>query len=234
MEPWVWSVVLLVLGLAIIVLEMFVPSGGVLGVIAAMCVVAAIVVAFVSSFKFGIVILLFSSVAIPALLALMIHTWPNTPLGRRILIQPPDDEDEMLPDTPEFRGLKEMIGKRGVAKSMMMPSGVVTIDGRTFDAVGEGTAIEAGETVQVIAVRMNRLEVRKVERANEQTTDSLSLSQSPARPISQMSSAQTSPARTPPEATSPSVDTMSPGRADELLSRPIESLGLESLDDPLA
>ena len=31
MEPWVWSLVLLVLGLAIIVLEMFVPSGGVLG-----------------------------------------------------------------------------------------------------------------------------------------------------------------------------------------------------------
>ena len=232
MEPWVWSVVLLVLGLAIIVLEMFVPSGGVLGVIAAMCVVASIVVAFVSSFKFGIVMLLFSSVAVPALLALMIYTWPNTPLGRRILIQPPEDEDEMLPDTPEFRGLKEMIGKRGVAKSLMMPSGAVTIDGRTYDAVGEGTAIEAGETVQVIAVRMNRLEVRKVERVDEPSL--ASLSQSVARPSSQTSPEQMPTPRTPSEPAASGPVEASTGRADELLSRPIESLGLESLNDPLA
>ena len=225
MEPLVWSLVLLVLGLAIIVLEMFVPSGGVLGVIAAMCVVAAIVVAFVSSFKFGIGMLLFASVAIPALLALMIHTWPNTPLGRRILIQPPADEDDVLPDTPEYRGLKVLIGKRGVAKSMMMPSGAVSIDGRTYDAVGEGTAIEAGETVQVIAVRMNRLEVRKVERMSDRTAEL-----PPPMPPTPSSRSGSRPANT----SSPVATTASPGSADELLSRPIESLGLESLDDPLA
>ena len=203
MEPWLWSLLLLVLGLGIIVIEMFVPSGGVLGVIAAMCVVAAIVVAFVSSFKFGVAVLLVSSVAVPALLALMIQVWPNTPLGRRILIQPPAHEDEVLPDTAGFRGLRDLIGKRGVAKSVMMPSGAVLIEGRTYDAVGEGTAIESGQTVQVIAVNMNRLEVRQVDRT-----------ESPLPPTAPLKS-------------------LTSGTADELLSRPIESLGLESLDDPL-
>ena len=42
MSPLLWVVSLLVVGLAVMVLEVFVPSGGVLGFISVMAIVAAI------------------------------------------------------------------------------------------------------------------------------------------------------------------------------------------------
>ena len=46
MDALLWSILLLLLGLALIALEVFVPSGGVLGVLAALALIASIVVAF--------------------------------------------------------------------------------------------------------------------------------------------------------------------------------------------
>jgi hypothetical protein len=42
----------------------------------------------------------------------------------------------------------------------MLPSGLVVIDGKTYDAVSEGKPIEAHETVLVVAVSTQRLVVR--------------------------------------------------------------------------
>jgi hypothetical protein len=79
---------------------------------------------------------------------------------------------------------------------------------------------------------MHRLEVRKVERVPEQSL--AALSQSVTHPSTQTSPAPIPTPRPPSEPAAPGPVEVSPGRADELLSRPIESLGLESLDDPLA
>jgi hypothetical protein len=86
--------------------------------------------------------------------------WPQTPIGQLILIPRPEDPDDVLPDTEEYRGLKPLIGKVGRSKSKMMPSGAVVIEGRMYDAVSEGMPIDAGATVKVIAVRTNRIVVR--------------------------------------------------------------------------
>ena len=45
-----------------------------------------------------------------------------------------------MPDTPERRTLRQLVGKLGVAKSVMLPSGAVLIDGQTIDALSEGHA----------------------------------------------------------------------------------------------
>jgi hypothetical protein len=46
---------------------------------------------------------------------------------------------------------------------MMLPSGAVVVEGRTVNAISEGTAIDAGEAVKVVEVRGNRVVVRKIE-----------------------------------------------------------------------
>lgn len=47
-----------------------------------------------------------------------------------------------------------------VAKTKMLPSGVVEVDGQTYDAVSDGLPVEPGQTVRIVGVDLNRLEVR--------------------------------------------------------------------------
>ncbi len=195
-DPLFWSVLLLVIGLVLILLELFVPSGGIIGVLAAAAVVGSMIVAFTGGPRLGAIMMLAAAVGVPLVLAVAIRWWPSTPLGRMILIQRSGRGDDVLPDDESYRNLKKMVGKRGKAKSMMLPSGVVSIEGRTYDAVSEGMAIDPGQPIRVVAIRTNRIVVRPVDAQEPQP--------------------QTAEAE------------------EDILSRPIDALGLEPLDDPLA
>ena len=64
----------------------------------------------------------------PAVLAIAFRYWPQTPMGKRVLLEVPTEE-EVLPDTPQLRALRKLVGKVGVAKSMMLPSGAISVEG---------------------------------------------------------------------------------------------------------
>lgn len=194
MEPLVWSILLLVAGLAIIALEVFVPSAGVLSCLAALTILASIVVAFLGGVGQGLIMLVVTSLILPVVIAAAIRWWPHTPIGRLVLIERPESPDDVLPETESYRGLRSLIGHFGVAKTKMLTSGTVRIDGRTYDAISEGMPVEAGQRIKVVDVRTNRIVVRPVideELRSEETARS----------------------------------------SEDLLSRPIDSLGI---DDPLA
>jgi len=70
------------------------------------------------------------------------------------------EPDPMRPATDEA-DLAAQIGKQGVAKRLMVPSGQVLIDGRSYEATSEGPAIEAGQAVIVVKVSTRRLVVRR-------------------------------------------------------------------------
>ncbi len=190
LDPVTIAIVLMMLGLACFVLEVFLPSGGLLSFVAVALLVAAVVFAFRRSTETGIGFVVLSVIAVPAAVALAFKYWPHTPMGKAFLGEVASEE-EAAPEEPR----RTLVGKTGVAHSKMLPAGAVKIDGRLVDAVARGQAIEPGQTVVVEEVRGNRVMVRL---AHEDET--------PA----------------------------SPDQAEELLSRPIEDLGLDSIDDPLA
>lgn len=197
MEPLAWSFCLLLLAIALVALELFIPSGGLLGFLSAVAVVASVVVAFAAGPRAGLLMLVVTLFVVPAVLASAVRWWPHTPIGQLILIARPEDPDDVLPDTEEYRGLKSLIGKIGKSKSKMLPSGDIVIDGRVYDAVSEGMAIDAGATIKVIAVRTNRIVVRPVDEA--------------------MAS-----------------EVVHSDNAEDVLSQPIDSLGIEGFEEPLA
>jgi membrane-bound ClpP family serine protease len=159
-DPAVFSILLLVVGLVFLVLEFFIPSGGSLAVLCALSLLGAIVVGFMAGPWTGLTILVVESLVVPAALMAAVKWWPETPIGRMILIQRPKSPDDVLPDTEGYRGLRDLIGKRGTARGTMLPSGIVVINGKPYDAVSEGTPIEAGQTVLVVSVSTQRLVVR--------------------------------------------------------------------------
>jgi len=186
---------LLVIGLALVIAEIFVPSGGVIGFLSFSSIAAAVVLAFYNKgLLAGVIFLVIACGAVPIALAAAFRLLPDTPMGKRLLPTIPTAE-EVLPDNEERRRLRQLLGRVGKVKSKMLPSGAVQIDGQMIDAVSEGMPLEPGQTVRVLEVRGNMVVVRAVE----------------------------------DDATEAEVE--APG---DMLSRPIESLGLEAFDDPLA
>jgi membrane protein implicated in regulation of membrane protease activity len=99
---------------------------------------------------------------LPTIIVLAFRWWPKTSMGKQVLLAAPTSED-VLPDDADRRHLKSLVGKVGRAKCPMFPGGVVSIEGRTVDAVSEGMAIEAGQAVRVIKVTSNRVVVRPIK-----------------------------------------------------------------------
>lgn len=160
MDPIWWAVILLVIGLALIFLEVFVPSGGLISCLAALAVLASIAVAFYGSVTGGMIMLIVTAIILPVVIVMAVKWWPHTPLGRLILLPRPENPDDVLPDTEEYRGLESLIGQIGVARCKMLPSGVVKIGRKTYEAVSDGLAVDEGQHVKVIDVRTHRLVVR--------------------------------------------------------------------------
>jgi membrane-bound ClpP family serine protease len=188
-----WAILLLLIGLSLVVLEVFIPSGGIIGILSAVAMIAALVMAFQESSTTGPMVgFVFAAVtvfAVPTLIAVAFKFWPRTPMGKAFLGDLPTDAD-VLPEDPR----RALLGRVGVARTKMLPSGAVEVDGQMIDAVTQGQAIEPGTYVVVIEVRANRVVVRPAGKDQRPSHEN----------------------------------------SNDLLSRPIDELGIESLDDPLA
>lgn len=146
------SLILLACGILVVVVEMFVPSAGILGIVAGTFLLAGVVVAFFKSLFFGLSVLTCTFLSMPFLFWLLVKVWPMTPLGKAILM---NDTLEVVPESTT----DTLVGQVGEAKTKMLPSGTVMIDGRSYDAVSEGFAVSPGDVVKVISARGNRVYV---------------------------------------------------------------------------
>ena len=160
MTPTYWAIALFLLGLFLVSLEAFIPSAGVLGLVAGSVLIWSIYQGFVASTACGVSLIVATVVALPMLFALFVKWWPLTPLGKRMLISVPDDPDELLPDGEVYRQVQSQIGKRGTAVTDLLPNGRITIEGTGFDAVTEGVLVDAGTPIEVVEVQGNRIVVR--------------------------------------------------------------------------
>jgi membrane-bound ClpP family serine protease len=162
MSPLVWILMLIGTGLSLILLEVFVPSGGVLGLLAVVALGAGVVTAFVEQGALlGMGVLAGTFLAVPAVLGAAFRWFPATPLGRRVLPPPPAAE-EVLPDVAERHRLRELVGRAGRTTSDLLPWGSVAVDGVTCDAVSEGGPIGQDVAVEAVAVQGRAVVVRPV------------------------------------------------------------------------
>lgn len=160
MTALLWVGALLLVGLGMLVLEVFLPAGGGLGFLSLVAIVAAVVLAFVEQgAAVGMGVLAFAFAAVPAVLTLAFRWFPDTPLGRRVL-PPPPAADDVVPAADRRRRLRELVGRRGRAVSELLPWGTVEIGGERIDAVSEAGPVAAGIEVEVAAVQGTALVVR--------------------------------------------------------------------------
>ena len=163
MSPLVWITGLLFVGLFVMVLEVFIPSGGLLGFISIAAIVAAVATAFVEQgIGSGFLVLAITAVAVPATLAIAFHLFPSTPLGRRIMPSPPDPQ-ELVPDRKERERLKEFVGRQGRVATDLLPWGQVEISQEKIEAVSRAGPIVSGTVIEVVGTEGRAVVVRTIE-----------------------------------------------------------------------
>lgn len=155
------DMVLLVLGVILIMVEVFVMPGT---FVPAILGVAAIVTALIRVFQEqSVAVLGWSTLFGSALLFALFWLFPRSRLvsGLRLetRLAPGGTAAYMQETVPAV----ELVGQQGVAHSDLRPAGVARIGGNRVDVVTQGDFIRAGTRIEVHSVEGNRVVVRPVE-----------------------------------------------------------------------
>jgi len=191
---------LLLLFFLLLLLELFIPSGGLLGAGAVAALAGAIIIGFMHSFEAGGAIVIIVAIVSPILISIGLRLWPRTPIGRKVLNVDPEENASRREEQETVR--RRLIGKVGIAKMDLLPSGVIDIAGNRLDAISVAGVIDRGAAVEVIDVVAGKIQVRATNRIPDRRLD---LDDQAVHPL---------------------------GATNENLEVPIESLGIDDLEDP--
>jgi len=146
---------------ALIVAEVFVPSGGLISACAFLCVAGGLLIFFRHSAVMGVVGVVVAAVMIPSVLVGAYKTLPKTRFGKSVMLSPSEREQgDAIPDTPQ---LKEMLGAVGVVLTPLRPVGMCNFSGRRVECVAESGYVDKNKGVKVIRVEGTQLTVRVIE-----------------------------------------------------------------------
>ena len=165
MDPMLlWGLILLAAALLLTVIEIFVPSAGLISMVAAAVAIAGIVCLWIYDAFWGVSGLLGSMILLPTVFFSGISIWTSTNAGRRAMGIPSEEELEARRHKDlEARKLRDsVIGKEGVVLTEMRPVGIIELDGKRVDALAEMGFIVAGTRVRVVSVDANEVKVRAI------------------------------------------------------------------------
>lgn len=152
----IWMIFLLAAGLALIVLEVFIP-GGVAGTIGALALAASVVLAFRLT-EFGVLWLLVTLSLSLASLLLSVKFVARSPMGKKIFLSA-DEKGTRGTDG----SLDVLAGSEGTALTELRPAGIARFGAnRRIDVVTEGEYISRGARIRVLQVTGNRVVVAQV------------------------------------------------------------------------
>lgn len=158
-----WGLGLLGLSMILVVLELFIPSMGILGILSALSAIAGIVMLFKHDTTWGLLGLVGVLLLGPLMFGFAVRVWPYTPIGRRMIQGTVTDED--LEQAKQQRMHEQearlaLVGAEGEAITDLRPVGVVRIGDQRLDGLAEAGFIESGQRVRVVSVGDNQIKVR--------------------------------------------------------------------------
>lgn len=146
-----------VIGLILLILEIFVP-GGIVGIIGGALMIVSLLFAgeSVTHMAYSIIIAMFIAligmVIIMKLFGKKLHVF-----SKLVLKDATTTEEGYVSNENRL----DLIGRTGVTFTAMRPAGVILVDNERIDAVSEGSFIDKDKTIVVIKVEGSRIVVRE-------------------------------------------------------------------------
>ncbi|MBI9106340.1 MAG: hypothetical protein JEZ04_06295 [Spirochaetales bacterium] len=154
------AAILLVIGIAIILLEFFIPSFGLIGLIGTASIVGSIVLAFRVSSMAGSIFLIASLIIVPVLMMMFFKFFPRTFFGRKLILKRRFDSEDGFTSYSSEK-YQELQGRTGTAETDLRPSGMILVEGRKLSAVTSGEYIEKGNPIVVIKIEGSRIVIKE-------------------------------------------------------------------------
>ncbi len=143
---------------ALLVAEVFVPSGGLLTLMALAFLAIGIFLFFKQSAVVGWTGVIMAALLIPTVLGLSYRIFPKTRFGRAVTLEPPQrPRGDAIPDARE---LAELDGKTGLVVKPLRPVGICDFCGRKVECVAQNGYVDIGTSVTVIRIEGTQVTVR--------------------------------------------------------------------------
>ena len=162
MNWWfVFAVFLYFLSAALLIAEVFIPSGGIISIFSLACLIGGLMIFFRHSVTAGWVGIAIALIMIPTVLIIAYKAFPKTKFGKSVTLEPPDrQKGDAIPDTPQ---LKDLLGNEGIVLTPLRPVGMCDLAGHRVECVAESGYVEKDKKVKVIHVQGTQLTVRVIE-----------------------------------------------------------------------
>ncbi len=159
----IWGAVLIGTAFVLAILEVFIPSMGLIAAVAGLCALAGVIALFQEGASWGITGA--GAVVLGAITIFVfgVRVLPHTPMGRGLILGSGDDTDnnDAARELTERRALEEaLLGATGVSKTSLHPVGTAEIEGARVEVIARSGAIDAGTPIRVVEVRGNEIFVR--------------------------------------------------------------------------
>ena len=157
------SVLLFIIGLALLAAELFVP-GGIVGIIGGALMIISLLFAGESVVHMAYSILIAVFIAIIGMVILMKFFGKNLHvLNKLILRDATTTEEGYVSNVNRI----DLLGKVGDSITPLRPAGTIIVGNERIDAVSEGSYIDANRKVEVIQVEGSRIVVRETKKGVE-------------------------------------------------------------------
>jgi membrane-bound serine protease (ClpP class) len=146
-------------GVGVVIAEIFLPSGGLLSVLAIGLFGYSLFVVFNDiSTTVGIYFVIADIVLLPTVIMAGLKMLAYSPMALRDTLSSENGVTSQSPEMAEFLGLE------GETLADLHPSGTALIDGKRVDVVSRGEYIDKGSEIIVSEVRGNQIIVREKNR----------------------------------------------------------------------
>lgn len=158
----IWGLLLLGASLVLIIIEVFVPSAGLISLLSAALGISGLVCLYRYDWVWGAIGTLGMLVLAPVAFFSAMNILPSTPMGKKLLFGDQGKDEPGIAQGGEEERLAVLIGAEGTAVTDLRPVGTVKIDGQRVQARSETSIVSAGSKVRVTGVDGFVLKVRPV------------------------------------------------------------------------
>jgi membrane-bound serine protease (ClpP class) len=160
----VLAAVLLVTGIAVILLEFFIPAFGLIGIIGAASVIGSIVLAFRASSLAGSIFLILTLIIVPTMVFIFFKYFPRTYFGKKLILGNTFGKKEDNAPGPDWSvegGAALLPGTSGRTVTDLRPSGSIRVDKNRYSALSAGEYIEKNKDIKIVRIEGNKIVVRE-------------------------------------------------------------------------
>jgi len=154
----VYQIVILLLGLILLIIEIFTPGFGIAGGTGLVLLILGIILTASTPLE-ALVMIVILLVILGLVLTVVLHSAARGRLSKTLILKDSLNKESGYIGTED---LEYFIGKEGTALTVLRPAGTAEFEGIRLDVVSEGDYIPKNSKVKIVQVAGRRIVVKKI------------------------------------------------------------------------